>query len=138
MAKDSVLKIGVVGYGYWGPNIVRNFMNAKGGTVVAVSDVNPNSQVRVRSLYPSLEVTGIADDILASPEIDAVAIVTPPLLHFPMAKTALENGKHVFVEKPFTCSTGEAEQLIELADRKHLRIMVDHTFLFTGAVRKIR
>jgi len=103
-----------------------------------VSDVNPNSQVRVRSLYPSLEVTGIADDILASPEIDAVAIVTPPLLHFPMAKTALENGKHVFVEKPFTCSTGEAEQLIELADRKHLRIMVDHTFLFTGAVRKIR
>src|SRR5216117_2373595 len=138
MAKDSVLKIGVVGYGYWGPNIVRNFMNAKGGTVVAVSDVNPNSQVRVRSLYPSLEVTGIADDILASPEIDAVAIVTPPLLHFPMAKTALENGKHVFVEKPFTCSTGEAEQLIELADRKNLRIMVDHTFLFTGAVRKIR
>ncbi len=138
MAKDSVLKIGVVGYGYWGPNIVRNFMNAKGGTVVAVSDVNPNSQVRVRSLYPSLEVTGIADDILASPEIDAVAIVTPPLLHFPMAKTALENGKPVFVEKPFTCSTGEAEQLIELADRKHLRIMVDHTFLFTGAVRKIR
>jgi len=138
MAKDSVLKIGVVGYGYWGPNIVRNFMNTKGGTVVAVSDVNPNSQVRVRSLYPSLEVTGIADDILASPEIDAVAIVTPPLLHFPMAKTALENGKHVFVEKPFTCSTGEAEQLIELADRKHLRIMVDHTFLFTGAVRKIR
>src|SRR5438034_11580936 len=91
MAKDSVLKIGVVGYGYWGPNIVRNFMNTKGGTVVAVSDVNPNSQVRVRSLYPSLEVTGIADDILASPEIDAVAIVTPPLLHFPMAKTALEN-----------------------------------------------
>ena len=138
MAKDSVLKIGVVGYGYWGPNIVRNFMNAKGGTVVAVSDVNPNSQVRVRSLYPSLEVTGIADDILASPEIDAVAIVTPPLLHCPMAKTALENGKHVFVEKPFTCSTGEAEQLIELADRRHLRIMVDHTFLFTGAVRKIR
>src|SRR5436190_23246880 len=138
MAKDSVLKIGVVGYGYWGPNIVRNFINAKGGTVVAVSDVNPNSQVRVRSLYPSLEVTGIADDILASPEIDAVAIVTPPLLHFPMAKTALENGKHVFVEKPFTCSTGEAEQLIELAERKHLRIMVDHTFLFSGAVRKIR
>ena len=138
MAKDSVLKIGVVGYGYWGPNIVRNFMNTTGGTVVAVSDVNPNSQVRVRSLYPSLEVTGIADDILASPEIDAVAIVTPPLLHFPMAKTALENGKHVFVEKPFTCSTAEADQLIELADRKHLRIMVDHTFLFTGAVRKIR
>src|SRR5207249_10936255 len=113
-------------------------MNAKGGTVVAVSDVNPNSQVRVRSLYPSLEVTGIADDILASPEIDAVAIVTPPLLHFPMAKTALENGKHVFVEKPFTCSTGEAEQLIALGVRKPLRLIVDHTYLLTRAVRKRR
>jgi predicted dehydrogenase len=138
MAKDSMLKIGVIGYGYWGPNIVRNFMNTVGATVASVSDVNPKSLVRVRSLYPSLEVTGNADDILSSPEIDAVAIITPPLLHFPMAKAALENGKHVFVEKPFTCRTAEAEELIELADRKHLQIMVDHTFLFTGAVRKIR
>src|SRR5438034_2838886 len=138
MAKDSVLKTGEVVYGYGVPTIVRNSRTAKGGTVAAGSDVNPNSQVGVGSLSPSLEVTGIADDILASPEIDAVAIVTPPLLHFPMAKTALENGKHVFVEKPSTCSTREAAQLIELADRKHLRIMVDHTFLFTGAVRKIR
>src|SRR5437667_6068142 len=98
MAKDSVLKIGVVGYGYWGPNIVRNFMNTKGGTVVAVSDVNPNSQVRVRSLYPSLEVTGIADDILASPEIDAVAIVTPPLLQLPVCNTAVETRNPLLIE----------------------------------------
>ncbi len=138
MVKNSMLKIGVIGYGYWGPNIVRNFINAGGATVVSVSDINPSSLARVRSMHPSVEVTQNPDDILLSPEIDAVAIVTPPLLHFPMAKKALENGKHVFVEKPFTCSTAEAEQLIEIADRKHLQIMVDHTFLFTGAVRKIR
>src|SRR5439155_1495843 len=94
--------------------------------------------VRVRNTYPALEVTVNPDDILLSPKIDAVAIVTPTSLHFPMAKAALENGKHVFVEKPFTANVREAEQLIELADRKNLRIMVDHTFLFTGAVRKIR
>jgi len=138
MVKNSMLKIGVIGYGYWGPNVVRNFTNAGGAIVAAVSDINPNSLARVRSMHPSVEVTQNPDDILLSPEIDAVAIVTPPLLHFPMAKKALENGKHVFVEKPFTCSTAEAEQLIEIADRKHLQIMVDHTFLFTGAVRKIR
>jgi len=133
-----MLNIGVIGYGYWGPNVVRNFMNTEGGTVASVSDVNPKALVRVRNTYPALDVTVNADDILLSPKIDAVAIVTPTSLHFPMAKAALENGKHVFVEKPFTANVREAEQLIELADRKNLRIMVDHTFLFTGAVRKIR
>jgi predicted dehydrogenase len=79
-----------------------------------------------------------ADDILRSPDIDAVAVVTPVWTHFKLAKAALENGKHVFVEKPFTSSAEQAEELIELADRKNLQIMVDHTFLFSGAVRKIR
>ena len=133
-----MLRIGVVGYGYWGPNIVRNLMNTDGITVALVCDINPKSLVRLRHMYPSQEVTTNPDHVLSSPEIDAVAVVTPPSLHFPMARTALENGKHVFVEKPFTRSADEAEQLIELADRKNLKIMVDHTFLFTGAVRKIR
>src|SRR6059036_3754042 len=77
-------------------------------------------------------------EILKSPRIDAVAVVTPVWTHFELAKAALENGKHVFVEKPFTCSVEQAEELIKLADRKNLQIMVDHTFLFTGAVKKIR
>jgi predicted dehydrogenase len=135
---SSTLKIGVVGYGYWGPNVVRNFYNVPNTSVVSVADVSPKALERVRGVYPSMEVTTNADDILTNPNIDAVAIVTPISHHYPLAKKALENGKHIFVEKPFTASVAEAEDLIELAERKNLKIMVDHTFLFTGAVRKIR
>ena len=134
---SSELKIGVIGYGYWGPNIVRNFYNHPKATVVSVCDLSVKSLQRVRRMYASMETTTDAADILNNPSIDAVAIVTPMSQHFPLAKRALENGKHVFVEKPFTRHISEAEQLIELADRKNLRIMVDHTFLFNGAVRKI-
>jgi predicted dehydrogenase len=135
---SSTLKIGVIGYGYWGPNVVRNFYNTPNASVVSVCDLSAKSLQRVRRMYPSMTVTSNTDDILTSPEIDAVAIVTPITHHFPLAKKALENGKHVFVEKPFTANTAEAEELIELAERRNLRIMVDHTFLFNGAVRKIR
>ena len=135
---SSTLKIGVIGYGYWGPNVVRNFYNVPNATVTAVCDANPKALGRVRSVYPSLNVSTNPDHILTNPDIDAVAIVTPISHHYPLAKKALENGKHVFVEKPFTSSTAEGEELIELAARKNLKIMVDHTFLFTGAVRKIR
>jgi predicted dehydrogenase len=141
MNKDkdpSVLNVGVIGYGYWGPNVVRNFYNNPNATVVSVCDLSVKSLQRVQRLYPSMETTTDPADILNNPEVDAVAIVTPISQHFPLAKRALENGKHVFVEKPFTRHHSEAEQLIELADRKNLRIMVDHTFLFNGAVRKIR
>jgi len=133
-----MLNVGVIGYGYWGPNVVRNFYNNPNATVVAVCDLNVKSLQRVLSMYPSMETTADPADILNNPQIDAVAIVTPISQHFPLAKRALENGKHVFVEKPFTRHASEAEQLIELAERKNLRIMVDHTFLFNGAVRKIR
>jgi predicted dehydrogenase len=135
---SSTLKIGVIGYGYWGPNVVRNFYNAHNATVVSVCDFNPKCLQRVRQTYPSMAVTTDPADILTSTEIDAVAIVTPIAHHFPLAKKALENGKHVFVEKPFTATVAQAEELIELAFAKNLRIMVDHTFLFNGAVRKIR
>jgi predicted dehydrogenase len=135
---SSTLKFGVIGYGYWGPNVVRNFYNAPNATVTAVADLSPKSLDRVRSVYPSMKVTTNVDEILTDPGIDAVCIVTPISQHFPLAKKALENGKHVFVEKPFTASVAEAEELIELAECKNLTIMVDHTFLFTGAVRKIR
>jgi predicted dehydrogenase len=135
---NNTLKIGVIGYGYWGPNVVRNFYNAANAMVVSVCDLNSTALSRVRKVYPSMTVTTNPSDILLNPEIDVVAIVTPISQHFPLAKKALENGKHIFVEKPFTASSAQAEELIEIAERKKLQIMVDHTFLFSGAVRKIR
>ena len=134
---SSTLKIGVIGYGYWGPNVVRNFYNAANATVACVADLSAKSLLRVHQTYPTMRVTTNPADVFTDPQIDAVAIVTPITYHFPLAKQALESGKHVFVEKPFTATTAQAEELIELADRKNLLIMVDHTFLFNGAVRKI-
>jgi predicted dehydrogenase len=133
-----MIRVGVIGYGYWGPNIVRNFQQAEGSSVVAVCDKSDKSLRRAQQAYPELRVSSNADDLLTATDIDAIAVVTPVWTHFELAKKALENGKHVFVEKPFTSSTAQAEELIELAERKNLKIMVDHTFLFTGAVRKIR
>jgi predicted dehydrogenase len=133
-----MIRIGVIGYGYWGPNIVRNFHTHEKSEVVLVCDNSTKCQERLRKAHPSISFTMDANDILKSPDIDLVAVVTPVWTHYELAKAALENGKHVFVEKPFTCSTQQAEELIELADRKNLKIMVDHTFLFTGAVKKIR
>src|SRR3989449_1322268 len=133
-----MIRTGVIGYGYWGPNIVRNLRSLEGCQLAAVCDQSPAALQRVRQAYPDLPVTTKPYDLLTSPEIDAVAVVTPVSTHFDLAKVALENGKHVFIEKPFTSTTQQAEELIELAERKNLRIMVDHTFLFTGAVRKMR
>jgi predicted dehydrogenase len=133
-----MIRIGVIGYGYWGPNIVRNFHAHESSEVVMVCDKSPKSLERLKKAHPDMPSTTNADDILKSPKIDVVAVVTPVWTHYELAKAALENGKHVFVEKPFTCSVVQAEELIELADRKNLKIMVDHTFLFTGAVKKIR
>src|SRR5271156_516187 len=137
-SSENLLNIGVIGYGYWGPNIVRNFHGQQRSRVVTVCDKNPNSLQRVRQAFPDIQTTSDCAQLLTSPEIDAVAVVTPVWTHFELAKTALENGKHVFVEKPFTCTTAQAEELIELAERKHLKIMVDHTFLFTGAVKRMK
>jgi len=136
--KQALIRVGVIGYGYWGPNVVRNLFGVEDTSVEMLCDMNPSALARAKKNYPSLEVTTNPDDILKSPDIDAVAIVTPVWTHYKLAKAALENGKHVFVEKPFTSSSEQAEELIDLADRKNLKIMVDHTFLFTGAVRKIR
>ena len=134
-----MVRIGVIGYGYWGPNLVRNFNLAEGARLTAVCDKSSNAIKKVNALYNGdLRTTTNADEILTSPDIDAVAIATPVFTHFELAKKALENGKHVFVEKPFTSTVAQAEELIELADKKNLTIMVDHTFLFTGAVRKIK
>jgi predicted dehydrogenase len=137
-APADVVRVGVIGYGYWGPNIVRNISSLDGCELAMVCDRSPGALKRAGKAYPGVQMTTDANDILRSPDIDAVAVVTPVWTHFELAKAALENGKHVFVEKPFTSSAEQAEELIELADRNNLQIMVDHTFLFSGAVRKIR
>jgi len=134
----SHLRVGVIGYGYWGPNIVRNFNSVPGARVHMVCDKNPAVFARLECQFPQIKTTTRCEDVTTNPEIDAVAVVTPVSTHFLLAKSALENGKHVFVEKPFTASVDEALRLIELAEKKRLRIMVGHTFLFTPAVRKIK
>src|SRR6202795_561095 len=133
-----MIRIGVIGYGYWGPNGVRNFHTHDDSEVVLVCDKSPKAEARLKKAHPSIAFTTEPTDVLKSPNIDLVAVVTPVWTHYEIAKAALENGKHVFVEKPFTCSVVQAEELIELAERKNLQIMVDHTFLFTGAVKKIK
>lgn len=132
------MNFGVIGYGYWGPNVVRNLASLPGSQVIAVADLDAGARARAQRAHPSIEVTSRPDDVLLSTRIDAVAIVSPVWTHYELAKKALSNGKHVFVEKPFTTNSAQAEELIELAQKRNLRIMVDHTFLFTGAVRKMR
>src|ERR1039458_5210173 len=132
-----MLRFGVIGYGYWGPNIVRNLRTLEGCQVVGICDQTPAARKRAQKAYPGIKVTPDASEVISSAEIDAVAVVTPLWTHYELAKAALENGKHVFVEKPFTSNVAQAEELINLAEQKNLQIMVDHTFLFTGAVRKI-
>jgi predicted dehydrogenase len=132
------INFAVVGFGYWGPNIVRNFNSVKGAQVISVCDKESTALKRVQESYPGIQITHDFNEIISSTRIDAVAVVTPVSTHYELAKKALENGKHVFVEKPFTHTVNQAEKLIELAEKKNLKIMVDHTFLFTGAVRKIK
>ena len=131
------MKFGVIGYGYWGPNIVRNLMSLEGSEVVAIAELSSAARSRAQKAYPGLKVISEASELFSSTEVDAIAVISPVWTHYELAKTALMNGKHVFVEKPFTSTSAQAEELIELADRKNLTIMVDHTFLFTGAVKKI-
>lgn len=134
----NLIRVGVIGYGYWGPNVVRNLHGLENCQIVAISDKNPAALRRASQVYPGVELTTDCSDLLTSAQIDAIAVVTPVWTHFELAKSALQNGKHVFVEKPFTSTPQQAEELIELAYRNRLKIMVDHTFLFTGSVRKIR
>jgi predicted dehydrogenase len=134
-----MLRIGVIGYGYWGPNIVRNFSAANGSCVTMVCDMNAQTlKNKVKKTYPQVKTTTEIDELIKDPEVDAIAIVTPVFTHFEIAKKALEAGKSIFLEKPFTYTVAEAEQLVNLAEKKKLKIMVDHTFLYTGAVKKIR
>ncbi len=133
-----MIRMGVVGYGYWGPNIVRNFNSIDGSKVVKVCDRSHDALRKLRRAYPDISITLDSNELICGNDADAIAIATPVFTHYELAKKALENGKHVFVEKPFTYTIEQAEELVELAEIKKLKIMVGHTFLFTGAVRKMK
>jgi predicted dehydrogenase len=130
--------IGVIGYGYWGPNLVRNFSEAPGARVVAVSDLREERLDCVRDRYPAVRTTSDYRQLLTDPTVDAVVVATPVATHYRLALSAIEAGKHVLVEKPLALSRSEAVALFEAARRLHVVLMVDHTFVYTGAVQKIK
>ena len=130
-----MINVGVIGYGYWGPNIVRNFYNHPQLNLKSVSDIDSSRLALVTEAYPNIQTTTDYKDIIKDKSIDLVAIITSISSHFDIAKSALLNGKHVFVEKPFTSTSDQAKELIDLAKASELTIMVDHTFLFTGAAK---
>lgn len=133
-----MVRIGILGYGYWGPNLVRNFSVCSKTEVGCVCDISDDRLAKLRSVYPDVKATKSYEEMLADPTIDAIAIATNVSTHHRFAMSALKAGKHVLVEKPFTATAGEAEELIAEAKKRGLILMVDHTFLFTPAVRKIR
>ncbi len=128
----------VIGYGYWGPNLVRNFTTCAATQVISVVDRDEGRRAAARTLYPWLATHADAAQVLSDPNIDAVAIATPTAAHHPLARAALEAGKHVLIEKPLASSVAQAEELVALAKERGRILMVDHTFVFTGAVRKIK
>jgi predicted dehydrogenase len=135
---EGVIGIGVVGYGYWGPNLVRNFASTVGAQVIAICDMDSSKLDRGKRLYPSVAITKSFRDLLTDSRIDAIAIATPVSTHYELALAALKAGKHVLVEKPLAQTSEEVRRLIEEAERRKLILMVDHTFLYTPAVQKIR
>ncbi len=132
------MKIGVVGLGYWGPNLVRNFLSTNHVDGVVCCDVSERRLQMAKQKFPSAEVTSSYEDLLARPDVDAVVIATPVSTHFPLGIKALQAGKHLLLEKPMTSSVDEAQRLIDAATAGGLIVMVDHTFVYTGAVRKIK
>ncbi|HQF52878.1 MAG TPA: Gfo/Idh/MocA family oxidoreductase [Thermoleophilia bacterium] len=129
--------VAIVGYGYWGPNLLRNYLEVPGVSVTWVCDRRPEALEKVRRRYPAQAVSGSYDEVLADPTVDAVVIATPISTHFDLAAAALRAGKHVFVEKPMTSSTADAEELVRLAGETGLTLMVGHTFVFSPPVRKL-
>lgn len=133
-----MINVGVVGYGYWGPNLVRNFATSGRTAVTMVSDLDPKRLAVAGRQYPGISTTTDYHEILANPDIHAVAIATPVQFHFDIALAALQAGKHVLVEKPMAASAADCRRLIDEAARRKLILMVDHTFIYTPAVQKMR
>jgi predicted dehydrogenase len=132
------VNIAVVGYGYWGPNLVRNFSELQAARVHTVVDLNPKLLEIVNKRFPATRTTTDFDEMLRDPEVNAVAIATPVSTHFTLAMAALKAGKHVWLEKPMAETSQQAQALVEEAEKRGLVLHVDHTFIYTGAVRKIK
>ncbi len=133
-----MINVGVIGVGYWGPNIIRNFDSCNQTRMVIASDLKPERLAFIQKKHPALKATADYREIINDPAIDAVAICTPVFTHYELAKEALLAGKHVFLEKPMTSTSQQAEELVNLAAQKKLTLMLDHTFIYTGAVQLIK
>jgi predicted dehydrogenase len=133
-----MIHVGVIGFGYWGPNLARNFFAADGAELSTICDLEDKNLKRAGQLFPGMATTQDFQSVIQNPQIDVIVIATPVHTHFSLAKMALEAGKHVWLEKPMTQTADQARELIELAARRNLTLHVDHTFVYTGAVRKIR
>lgn len=133
-----MINIGIVGFGYWGPNLVRNFSNISDCRVLRICDINPDRLVKASLSYPSTCCTTDYNELINDKDVDAIVIVTPVSTHYELAKKVLRAGKHVLIEKPMTCNSKEAKYLINLSKTKKKILMIDHTFVYTGAVRKIK
>jgi predicted dehydrogenase len=135
---QPAVRVGVIGYGYWGPNLVRNFAETAGAELVAVSDMSVERLEVVQARHPTVAVTTDSQDLLRDPEIDAVVVATPVGTHYRLGMEVLQAGKHLLMSKPLTDRSEHAARLVKEAGERNLVLMVDHTFLYTGAVRKIK
>ena len=133
-----MLKIGIIGFGYWGPNLVRNFSNQKEATVTVIAEARVDRHAQILKQYQTISIVSDALYLIQDVNVDAVVIATPVFSHYQLAKAALNAGKHVLLEKPMTSSVDESKELIDIAKSKNLVLMVDHTFLYTGAVQKMK
>jgi predicted dehydrogenase len=132
-----MINIGIVGYGYWGPNLVRNFAETKGAKVAAVSDLDPAKLATVQRRFPGVKTTTDFRELLRDPGVDAIAIATPVNTHYELGLATLRAGKHLWLEKPMCETADQARQLVDEAQRRGLTLIVDHTFIYTGAVAKM-
>lgn len=133
-----MINVAVIGYGYWGPNLVRNFNSSKATNILHVCDQAENQLAKVRALYPAVQATTDLDTVLSDPNVDAISIATPVYTHYDLTMKALKAGKHVLVEKPMADTSGHCREMIAEAEKQGKVLMVDHTFPYTGAVNKIR
>ena len=138
MGSQQIVNVGVVGFGYWGPHVVRNFLSVEGVNVAYICDLDPDRLAKAARAYPRSVTTPRLNDVLDDPTVDLVAIATPVTSHHRLAIAALESGKHIFVEKPLTTSAALAHEIVACAHRCNRQIFVDHTFVFTPAVRRMR
>ncbi|MEQ1645123.1 MAG: Gfo/Idh/MocA family oxidoreductase, partial [Pyrinomonadaceae bacterium] len=132
------MKVAVIGTGYWGPNLIRNFLSADAVDGVVACDRDEARLAKMRKMFHAIETSTDHKEVIARDDIDVVVIATPVSSHHEIGKAALLAGKHCFIEKPMTASSAEAEELIEIAEEKNLKLFVDHTFIYTGAVRKMK